>query len=233
MSTTRLETLLGDVAVAVHPDDERYHRFHGRQVRHPLIPGRHLPIVCDATLVDMSFGSGVVKVTPAHDQSDYECAARHGLPSINIFNDDGTMNEQAGSYCGLPRFVCREQVQQHLTARGLYRGSVHNSMVLGLCSRSGDVIEPMLRAQWWMDCDQLAQQANQAVKDGRLRLVPAEYVTVWDQWLTNIQALVHLSSALVGTPHPGLPRAHQWPAAARHWQQLGGGAGRAGCAQYG
>ena len=100
VSTTRMETLFDDVAVAVHPNDARYVRFHGRQVQHPLLPYRSLPVICDAALVNMGVGGGVVKVTPAHDQADFHCAQRHNLPLLNIFNDDGTMNEQAGPYQG-------------------------------------------------------------------------------------------------------------------------------------
>ncbi len=146
--------------------------------------GARLPVIADAELVDPAFGTGVVKVTPAHDQSDYLCAKRHNLPLVNLLNDDGTINAVGGSaFKGMHRYAAREAVLAMLAERGLLRGTSPNPMKLDRCSRSGDVIEPLLKPQWYVNCTQMAAAALQAVKSGQLELVPAQHADAWARWL--------------------------------------------------
>lgn len=147
--TTRLETIFGDVALAVHPDDERYKDFIGGHVIHPLLPSKMLPIVASC-LVDKEFGSGVLKVTPAHDRVDYAIAEEHGLPMISILDESGRLTNDCGDvlFSGLDRFDARQLVKKILIEKGLYRGSKHHTMRLAICSRTGDILETLLRPQW-------------------------------------------------------------------------------------
>ncbi|KAF9583270.1 hypothetical protein BGW38_009865 [Lunasporangiospora selenospora] len=169
VSTTRIETMLGDVAVAIHPDDPRYKHLHGQYVIHP-ISGKRLPIICDDQLVDMSFGTGAVKITPAHDPNDYAFGKRHSLP------------------IGMNRFDAREKIVADLTERGMYRGKNENhAMRLARCSRSGDVIEPLVMPQWYVKCDTMAEKALEAAQDQRLVFHPDYSVKDWNRWLENIQ----------------------------------------------
>ena len=201
VATTRIETMLGDVAVAVHPSDARYSALHGRLLVHPFIEGRQVRVVADGKLVDMAFGTGAVKVTPAHDPNDFECGTRHGLPAINIFTDDGLINDNGGSlFAGMMRFDARLAVIQQLTALGLYRGKAANKMSLGVCSRSKDIVEPVVRPQWWVNCQSMAARAVDKVRSEELRIVPAMFEKVWYQWLENIQDW----SAQLLTPHTAL-----------------------------
>lgn len=186
VATTRIETMLGDTAVAVHPDDPRYTHLHGKFVVHPF-DGRKIPIICDDELVDMSFGTGAVKITPAHDPNDFKCGRKHGLPEITIFTDVGTVNDNGGRYAGMMRFDCRTQIKKDLDEMGLLRGTEHNKMRLGLCSRSGDVVEPLLKPQWWVDCKEMAKAATDAVREGRLKLIPEFHNDTWFRWLDNIR----------------------------------------------
>ncbi|KAL3686885.1 hypothetical protein R1sor_013194 [Riccia sorocarpa] len=187
VATTRIETMLGDTAVAVHPEDPRYKHLHGKFVVHPFNT-RKLPIICDAELVDMSFGTGAVKITPAHDPNDFETGKRHGLEFINIFTDDGRINSNGGKdYEGFKRFEARAAVLKDLKEKGLYRGEADNPMRLGICSRSNDVIEPMIKPQWYVSCDDMARDACAAVRDGRLDIVPKQFEDVWFRWLENIR----------------------------------------------
>ena len=187
VATTRLETMLGDVAVAVHPEDPRYKHLIGKRLIHPFIPERHMTVVADPILVDMTFGTGAVKVTPAHDFNDFKCGERNGLERINIFTEDGKINEAGGRFCGMMRFDCREAIEKELNQLGLYIGKEKNPMSLGFCSRSGDVIEPFLKPQWWVKCDKLAERACQAVRNGELTILPDFFQDNWFQWLENIQ----------------------------------------------
>ena len=187
VATTRIETMLGDVAVAVHPDDDRYKALHGKLLVHPFIEGRQVRIVTDGKLVDMAFGTGAVKVTPAHDPNDFECGVRNGLAAINIFTDDGLINDHGGRFVGMKRFDARQAVIEQLTALGLYRGKAANKMSLGVCSRSKDIVEPVVRPQWWVNCQSMAARAVEKVKREELRIVPAMFEKVWYQWLDNIQ----------------------------------------------
>ncbi|XP_067865092.1 valine--tRNA ligase, mitochondrial [Heterodontus francisci] len=185
VATTRPETMLGDVAVVVHPDDDRYMHLRGKQVRHPFT-GRLLPILTD-TLVDRGFGTGAVKVTPAHDHTDYELGLKHQLPLISIFNEDGTMATESGDWLqGMKRFDARQQVLAALSEQGLYRGLKEHPMVLRLCSRSGDVVEPLLKSQWYVRCQELAEGAMAALDSGELSFIPHSLHNTWHSWLANI-----------------------------------------------
>ncbi|KAF9425727.1 hypothetical protein BGZ94_007283 [Podila epigama] len=189
VSTTRIETMLGDEAVAIHPDDERYKHLHGKHVIHP-ISGRRLPIICDSELVDMAFGTGVVKVTPAHDPNDYACGRRHGLPIVNIMDKNGAFNANCGSkaYENMNRFDAREKIIEELKSLGVYRGrNDKHSMRLSKCSRSGDVIEPLVMPQWYIKCEQFAQRALKDAERGALVFHPSSAIKEWNRWLENIQ----------------------------------------------
>ncbi|XP_048472476.1 valine--tRNA ligase, mitochondrial [Rhincodon typus] len=157
----------------------------GKRLRHPFT-GRLLPVLADV-LVDREIGTGAVKVTPAHDHTDYELSVRHQLPVISTFNEDGTMATEAGHWLqGMKRFDAREQVLAALSERGLFRGMKDHSMVLRLCSRSGDVVEPLLRSQWYVQCRDLAQRAMEALDREELTFVPSSFQKTWRSWLSNI-----------------------------------------------
>ena len=188
VATTRIETMLGDVAVAVHPDDERYKKYHGKTLVHPFDSLREIPIICDEVLVDMEFGTGCVKITPAHDPNDFQTGKRHDLQFINCFTEDGIINDVGGElFKGMKRFECRVAIEKKLEELGLYRGKAPNPMRLGLCSRSKDVIEPMLKPQWWVNCADMAKDACDAVRDGRMEIIPKEQEATWFRWLENIR----------------------------------------------
>ncbi len=186
VSTTRPETMLGDTAVAVHPDDERYTHLHGKFVINPF-NARRIPIICDAELVDMEFGTGVVKVTPAHDPNDFATGKRHGLEEINILNLDGTLNEEGGPFAGLERFEARRQVKAKLDELGLARGSKKHKMTKPISQRSGEVVEPMISTQWFMKMEPLAAPAITAVEDGSVEILPPEWKKTYFHWMRNIQ----------------------------------------------
>ncbi|KAF9205035.1 hypothetical protein BGZ49_004549 [Haplosporangium sp. Z 27] len=189
VSTTRIETMLGDEAVAIHPDDSRYIHLHGKYVIHP-ISGKKLPIICDSELVDMEFGTGAVKVTPAHDPNDYACGRRHGLPIVNILEKDGTFNANCGSkaYEKMSRFDVREKIIEELVALGVYRGKDEkHAMRLARCSRSGDIIEPLVMPQWYIKCDGMAQKALEDAELKNLVFHPDSAAKDWNRWLENIQ----------------------------------------------
>ena len=188
VATTRPETMLGDVAVAVHPHDARYTALHGGAVVNPAT-GRHIPVVLDAELVDMSVETGVVKITPAHDASDHAAGRRHGLPSITVLDAGGRVlgGDVGGPYVGMPRFEARAALLRHLDAEGLLRGVDPHPMILPVCSRSGDVIEPMLSPQWFVACGAMASRALAAVNDGEIDIQPAHFVREWRDWLENMQ----------------------------------------------
>ena len=187
VATTRPETMLGDTAVAVHPDDPRYAAVQGKTLRHPF-NGREIPVICDAELVDMSFGTGAVKITPAHDPNDFNTGKRHGLAFISVFDEDGLVNHEGGErFSGMKRFAARTAVVAALDELGLYRGKADNPMRLGLCSRSKDVIEPMLKPQWWVNCSQMAKEACDAARSKELEILPAFMEPTWFRWLENIR----------------------------------------------
>lgn len=186
VATTRLETMLGDTGVAVHPDDTRYKHLHGKYLIHPFNK-RKIPIITDGVLVDMAFGTGAVKVTPAHDPNDYECGKRNKLDSINILNLDGTMNSEAAPFEGMARYDARVACEEALEKMGLLRGKEDNKMRLGICSRSGDIIEPYLAPQWYVKCDDMAARAINEVREGRLKIEPSHHEKTWYRWLEGIR----------------------------------------------
>jgi valyl-tRNA synthetase len=187
VATTRIETMLGDTAVAVHPDDARYKHLHGKFVKHPFIPDRKIPIVTDAIAVDMEFGTGAVKMTPAHDPNDYEVGVRHKLEFINILNDDGTLNDNAGPFKGMKRFHARRAVIEALTEKGLYVETKDNPMAVPVCSRSGDIVEPYIKPQWWVNCQPLAKAAVEAVEKQNMIIVPDLSKREFYKWMETIQ----------------------------------------------
>jgi valyl-tRNA synthetase len=186
VATTRPETMLGDTAVAVHPDDERYRALVGRHAILPLV-GRRTPIVTDE-YADPETGSGAVKITPAHDFNDFEVAKRHNLPMVNIFDADARLNDAAPeAYRGLDRYKARERIVADLEAQGFLVKVEDHRMTLPYGDRSGVVIEPWLTDQWFADAPTLAKQAIAAVEDGRTRFVPEQWTKVYFEWMRNIQ----------------------------------------------
>ncbi|MEO5366441.1 MAG: valine--tRNA ligase [Magnetococcus sp. WYHC-3] len=186
VATTRPETMLGDTAVAVHPEDDRYRHLVGRQVRLPLV-GRLIPIVAD-TCVDPAFGTGCVKITPAHDFNDYETGRRHQLPMINLFTVDARLNDQAPpAYRDLDRFEARKRVVADLKHQGLLEKVVAHKLMVPRGDRSRSVIEPYLTDQWYVRVAPLAEAAIQAVEQGHIRFVPDNWTKTYFEWMRNIQ----------------------------------------------
>ena len=184
ISTTRPETLLGDTALAVHPEDDRYRDWVGRRVAVPLV-GRAVPVISD-TFVDPAFGTGVVKVTPAHDPNDYAMGERHDLPRIQVIGEDGCMTAEAGAYAGLTREQARERVLSDLVAAGLLVGKELLGHAVGHCDRCGTVVEPLISIQWFVSMRPLAEPARDAVANGAVTLVPERFTKVYLHWLDNI-----------------------------------------------
>src|SRR5690349_14177204 len=186
VATTRPETMLGDTAVAVHPEDERYAKLVGKRVRLPLAD-RLIPVIAD-TYVDREFGTGVVKITPAHDFNDYQVGARHGLPQIPIFTLEARVNENAPlAYQGLDRFEARKRVLADLEKAGLVDATRPHKLMVPRSQRSNAVVEPMLSDQWFVRMDGMAKAGLEVVARGDTRFVPAEWTKIYDQWLENIQ----------------------------------------------
>ncbi|XP_075912198.1 valine--tRNA ligase isoform X2 [Petromyzon marinus] len=185
VATTRVETMLGDTGVAVHPDDPRYTHLRGRFVLHPFC-GRRLPIVHD-DFVDTAFGTGAVKITPGHDLADFECGSRHGLETITILDSSGTLLNVPPPFLGMRRFDARVAVLRALEERGLARGVTDNPMVVPICSRSKDVVEPLLRPQWYVRCGEMAAAASASVRSGELSIVPRAFRKTWFSWMDNIR----------------------------------------------
>jgi valyl-tRNA synthetase len=186
VATTRPETMLGDTAVAVHPDDERYRHLVGKKVRLPLAD-RLIPVIADE-YVDRAFGTGCVKITPAHDFNDYQVGLRHGLPMIGIFTGDAKVNDNApAAYRGLDRFEARKRVLADLEAAGLVDGKKPHKLMQPRSQRSDAVVEPMLSDQWFVGMAGMAQAGLKAVADGRTRFIPEEWTKIYNQWLENIQ----------------------------------------------
>ena len=186
VATTRPETMLGDTAVAVHPDDPRYREWIGKSVRLPLA-GRDIPIVAD-DYVDPEFGSGCVKITPAHDFNDYQVGLRHDLPLVNIFTDTAHLGEDAPeAYRGLSREQAREQVLKDLEAQGLLERTEEHPLTIPRGDRSGAVVEPYLTDQWYVRAGPLAEKAVAAVHDGRIRFVPENWSRTYYDWMENIE----------------------------------------------
>ncbi len=185
VATTRPETMLGDTAVAVHPEDERYKRFIGKTLILPLV-NRKIPIIADQE-VDPEFGTGAVKITPAHDFADFEIAKRHGLPFVKVIDEQGKMTEEAGAYAGLDRFEARKRVVEDLKAQGLLEKEEDYDLVLGHCYRCHTVIEPLISKQWFVSMKPLAQPAIAAVKYGFVKFVPENWNNLYFDWMYNIR----------------------------------------------
>jgi valyl-tRNA synthetase len=185
VATTRPETILGDTAVAVHPDDERYHALVGRRVRIPFVE-RDVPIIAD-DIVDPSFGTGAVKITPAHDHDDHATGLRHGLAAPTILADDATIATTGTRFDGLDRYEARRRIVAALEADGDLVGSRPHEMVIGRCQRSDDVLEPRLKTQWFIRMEGLAHRALEASRAGRLRILPDHLEKTWEHWLTEIR----------------------------------------------
>ncbi len=185
IATTRPETLLGDTALAVHPDDERYQALVGKTVILPLV-GREIPIVADS-YVEMDFGTGVVKITPAHDPNDFEVGLRHNLPVINVMNDDATINENGGKYRGMGRYECRKQIVADLEAEGFLVKVEDHKHNVGSCYRCSTTVEPRVSKQWFVKMEPLAGPAIEAVRSGETKFVPDRFSKIYYHWMENIK----------------------------------------------
>lgn len=186
VATTRPETMLGDTAVAVNPNDKRFRDAIGKTVILPLV-GRELPVIADE-YVDMEFGTGALKITPAHDPNDFEIGLKHGLPQVNIFNEDATINENGISECiGMDRYECREVVVEELKKRGYFVKQEPHTHEVGHCYRCNTVIEPYLSEQWFVKMKPLAEPAIKVVEEGRIRFFPERWKKVYLNWMYNIR----------------------------------------------
>ncbi|HYK34939.1 valine--tRNA ligase [Alloacidobacterium sp.] len=184
VATTRPETMLGDVAVAVNPEDERYKHLHGKRLRLPLVE-REIPIITD-TWVSADFGTGAVKVTPAHDPNDFTLGQRHGLPSINVMDETAHINAEGGAYAGLDRYEARKRILADLEAQGLLAGAKDHVNSIGKCDRCKTVVEPRLSTQWFIKIQPLADKAIAAVEQGYIRFTPEQYAKTYFEWMRNI-----------------------------------------------
>ena len=185
IATTRPETLLGDTAVAVNPEDERYTHLVGKMLELPLT-GRQIPVIADE-YVDKEFGTGCVKITPAHDPNDFEVGKRHGLEEINIMNDDATINEAGGKYAGMERYAARKQIVADLEALGLLVKVVPHKHAVGTHDRCHTTVEPMIKPQWFVRMKEMAEEAVKALKSGDLTFVPERFDKIYLHWLDNIR----------------------------------------------
>ena len=185
IATTRPETMLGDTAVAVHPDDDRYKDLVGKSVILPIV-NKEIPVIADS-YVDMEFGTGVVKITPAHDPNDFEVGERHNLPRINVMNDDGTINENGGKYCGLDRYEARKQIVEELEKEGLLVKVEDITHAVGVHERCNEVVEPLIKMQWFVKMEEMAKPAIDCYKDNSLRFIPDRFGKVYLHWLENIK----------------------------------------------
>ncbi|MCX7944351.1 MAG: valine--tRNA ligase [Deltaproteobacteria bacterium] len=185
VATTRPETMLGDTAVAVHPEDVRYKHLIGKMIRHPIL-GYDLPIIADERLVDIGFGTGAVKVTPAHDFNDFETGKRHGLKNINILTDDGCINENGGKFKGMKVLEARRAVKEELKRLGLERGTKEHIMSIGRCQRCHEIVEPYLSTQWFVMTKPLAEPAIEAVEKGIVKIIPENWTKTYFHWMKNI-----------------------------------------------
>jgi len=185
VATTRPETILGDTAVAVHPDDPRYAALVGRRVRIPFVD-RDVPIIADA-IVDRDFGTGAVKITPAHDHDDHETGVRHGLAQPTILDDAAHVANTGTAYDGVERYAARKRILEDLDARGDLESEMPHEMVIGRCQRSHDVVEPRLKTQWFVRTGPLAASALEATRSGGTAILPDRFTKVWEHWMTNIR----------------------------------------------
>ncbi len=184
VATTRPETMLGDTAVAVHPEDDRYHDIVGKQVLLPVME-RAIPIIADS-FVDREFGTGAVKVTPAHDPNDFAAGLRHNLPRVTVIDENGMMTEQAGEFAGMDRFACRKELVEQLEAGGFLLKVEDHEHNVGQCDRCSAVVEPKISMQWYLRVDSLAKPGIAAVEDGRIQFVPDAFKKRYFDWMYNI-----------------------------------------------
>ena len=185
IATTRPETMLGDTAVAVHPDDERYKDIVGKMVILPIV-NKEIPVIADS-YVDREFGTGIVKITPAHDPNDFEVGERHNLPKINIMNDNGTINANGGKYCGLDRYEARKQIVDELDKMGLLVRVEKITHAVGVHERCNTVVEPLIKMQWFVKMEEMAKPAIECYKNNELRFIPDRFGKVYLHWLENIK----------------------------------------------
>ena len=185
VATTRPETIMGDTAVCVHPEDERYKHLVGKEAVVPMSGGRTIPIIADE-YVDMEFGTGALKITPGHDPNDYSIGKKFDLPIINIMNKDGSMNGNAGVYDGLDRFDCREKLWSDMEADGLVIKVDPHTQRVPRSQRGGEIIEPLVSSQWFVKTEGMGAKALKAVEDGEIKIVPERFTKTWNNWLTDI-----------------------------------------------
>ena len=185
VATTRPETMLGDTAVAINPNDERYRDLHGKTIELPLM-GREIPVILD-DLADPKFGTGVVKVTPAHDPNDFEAGRRHDLPKIQVIDENGIMTAAAGPYAGLDRFEARRRVLEDLEAQGALVKTEDYALSVGKCQRCKTVVEPLVSTQWFVKTKPLAEKAIEVVETGRIVFIPANWAKTYYEWMYNIR----------------------------------------------
>ncbi len=185
VATTRPETMLGDTAIAVHPEDERYAHLKDRSAQLPLV-GRRLPFISD-DVVDREFGTGVVKVTPAHDPADFDMGERHGLERISVIDEEGNITEAGGVYAGLDRFEARERLLSDLVAQTFLTRVESHAHNVGHCSRCKTIVEPLLSTQWFVDVGPMAAEAIRAVEEGDIKFVPANWAKTYFEWMYNIR----------------------------------------------
>ena len=185
VATTRPETLLGDTAVAVNPDDERYAHLIGKRVILPVLR-REIPLIADEA-VDPGFGTGALKVTPGHDPNDFQIGERHGLETVNVMNLDGTMNENAGHYQGQDRLKCRGEIVEELERDGFLEKQEPYRHSVGHCDRCGEVVEPIVTRQWFLDMKEIAGRAREAVAEGSISVIPERFTKVYYNWMDNIR----------------------------------------------
>ena len=186
VATTRPETMLGDTAVAVHPDDERYQGLIGKSLIHPFFPERELRLIAD-DYVDPTFGTGAVKITPAHDPNDFEMGQRHQLPMISILTFDGRINDRGAHFAGLDRYEARKAIKRELDELGWARGEEHITHSVSISQRSGVAVEPMLSRQYFVRTQKLADLANQALRSGETRMIPESWIKTWDHFMDHIR----------------------------------------------
>ncbi|XP_020536750.1 valine--tRNA ligase, chloroplastic/mitochondrial 2 isoform X2 [Jatropha curcas] len=186
VATTRPETLFGDVALAVHPKDDRYSKYIGRMAIVPMTYGRHVPIISDRH-VDKDFGTGVLKISPGHDHNDYLLARKLGLPILNVMNKDGTLNEVAGLFCGLDRFEARKKLWSDLEETGLAVKKEPHTLRVPRSQRGGEIIEPLVSKQWFVTMEPLAEKALRAVEKGEITIIPERFEKIYNHWLSNIK----------------------------------------------
>ncbi len=185
VATTRPETILGDTAVAVHPEDERFINLIGKKAVVPML-GREIPVIAD-DYVDRSFGTGALKITPAHDPNDYDIGMRHNLKFINVLNKDATINEKGGPYEGMDRFECRKKLWDDMNESGLVISEEPYMMKVPRSERGGEIIEPMVSTQWFVDIHNMAEAALEVVRDGRIEIIPERFKKVYYNWMENIR----------------------------------------------